>query len=155
MQFWLLKTEPYLCSIQDIENKKVVLWDGVRNFQARNFLKQMKKDDKCFIYHSSCKTIGVAGVAQVHREFYDDLDALNPQSQYFDPKSTKEKNRWVVIDLKWSETFKEIVTLEWIKSHQKIIEILLKNGNSRLSVMPVSEYEYYIIYKHAQTKRNL
>lgn len=148
MNYWLMKTEPQNFSISDLQNEtnKSTTWDGVRNYQARNFMRdEMKKGDLILFYHSSCKEVGIAGIAIVSKESHPDLSALDSQSKYFDPKATKDKPRWYMVDVKWKKTFKRIVTLSELKENSQLQEMkLLKKGN-RLSIMPVTKSEFQII----------
>jgi predicted RNA-binding protein with PUA-like domain len=143
-----MKTEPQNFSISDLENeiKESTTWDGVRNYQARNFMRdEMKKGDLILFYHSSCKEVGIAGIAIVSKESHPDLSALDSQSKYFDPKATKDEPRWYMVDVKWKKTFKRIVTLAELKENPQLQEMkLLKKGN-RLSIMPVTKIEFNII----------
>ena len=143
-----MKTEPQNFSISDLQNEtnKSTTWDGVRNYQARNFMRdEMKKGDLILFYHSSCKEVGIAGIAIVSKESHPDLSALDSQSKYFDPKATKDKPRWYMVDVKWKKTFKRIVTLLELKENTQLQEMkLLKKGN-RLSIMPVTKSEFQII----------
>jgi len=143
-RFWLFKTEPDAFSITDLANapNKREGWNGVRNYQARNFMRdEMRVGDSAFIYHSSCKTIGIAGLAKVSKVGVVDQTQFDPQSAYFDPKATPETPRWIMVELEHVETFASILTLSSIKQMPDISELaLVKKG--RLSVMPVLESEF-------------
>ncbi|MCL4155640.1 UNVERIFIED_CONTAM: hypothetical protein GTU68_057238 [Idotea baltica] len=121
-------------------------WDGIRNYQARNMMRDdMKKGDMAFFYHSSCPVPGIVGTCEVVKEAYDDFTALDKKSKYFDAKATKENPRWCMVDVKYKKKFKQIVTLEALKQNQKLADMtLLKKGN-RLSIMPVSAKEWKLI----------
>src|SRR5437870_2266031 len=97
-RYWLMKTEPDVYSIDDLARDQKGHWDGVRNYQARNFMREMKTGDLILFYHSSTEPPGVAGLAAVHREAYPDFTAWDPKSEYFDPQSPKEKPRWFMVD---------------------------------------------------------
>ncbi len=144
MRYWLFKTEPEECSIDDFANSpdKAIVWEGVRNYQARNFLRdQVKTGDLVFIYHSSCKDIGIAGVAEVVRSSYPDPSQFNSLSPYFDAKSSGTKAPWVSVDLQFVEKFTALLPLDKLKRSTKLEQLpLVKKGN-RLSVMPVSSSE--------------
>ena len=144
MAYWLLKTEPDECSIDDLaaQPTKPVVWEGVRNYQARNFLRQMREGDEVLIYHSSCKLIGVAGVARVAKQVYPDPAQFNPDSPYFDPKSPAELPRWDAVDVAFVKKFAKLIRLEEIKSTTALIDFTLVRKGNRLSVMPVSENEW-------------
>lgn len=147
-KYWLMKTEPDAFSIDDLKNspKKTSSWDGVRNYQVRNFMRdEMKKGDLAFIYHSSCKEIGIAGVAEVVKESYPDHTAFDPKSKYFDPKSDPETPRWFMVDVKWKKSFKRIISLKEIKEHPTLSEMLVAKKGQRLSITPVKKSEFETI----------
>ncbi|MDO9519287.1 MAG: EVE domain-containing protein [Pseudohongiella sp.] len=147
MAKWLAKTEPSECSIDDFANKpdKAIVWEGVRNYQARNFLRDMKTGDEIFIYHSSCKYIGVAGIVKVAREAYPDPAQFDETSPYFDGKSAKENPRWSAVDMVFVSKFPQIITLDQLKSMPELEYLALVQKGSRLSVMPVSDAEWKAI----------
>lgn len=147
MAKWLAKTEPSECSIDDFSNNpdKAIVWEGVRNYQARNFLRAMKNGDEIFIYHSSCKHIGIAGVVKVVREAYPDPAQFDARSSYFDAKSSKENPRWSAVDMQFVSKFSDIVTLDQLKSMPELEYLALVQKGSRLSVMPVSDAEWKAI----------
>lgn len=145
MQYWLFKTEPDAFSIDDLAAKpeQTEHWDGIRNYQARNFLRdQVKQGDKVFIYHSSCKDVGIAGLAEVAKEAYPDHTQFDPESHYYDPKSSPDNPRWVMVDVRFVEKFPTILSLKKIKSMPEINEICLIKKGHRLSIMPVNEHEF-------------
>jgi predicted RNA-binding protein with PUA-like domain len=144
MSYWLAKSEPEVFSIQDLEKakKKTTRWDGVRNYQARNSLRAMKKGDHVLFYHSSADPPGVAGIARVVKEAYGDPTALDEKSEYHDPKATKDDPIWSVVDVKHDETFAHFVSLDELRATKELSGLgVLKRGN-RLSVMPVTEREF-------------
>lgn len=143
MQYWLMKTEPDECSIDDFAAKpdQVIPWDGVRNYQARNFMRDMAIGDEVFIYHSSCAQIGVAGIVRVTRSAYPDRSQFNPDSRYYDPRSNPASPRWDAVDLQFVRKFKRIVSLDELKAESVLADNpLVKKGN-RLSVMPFTKAE--------------
>ena len=147
MAKWLVKTEPSECSIDDFAGKpgKPVPWDGVRNYQARNFLRSMAVHDEVFVYHSSCKRIGIAGIVKVVRAAYADATQFDPSSVYYDPKSPQDNPRWQAVDMVYVRKFTQLIPLDEIKARHGLEKLpLVKRGN-RLSVMPVSEEEWKII----------
>jgi len=146
MNYWLMKTEPDVLSIDKLKTLKESDWDGVRNYQARNFMRdQMKLKDKVLIYHSSCDEIGIAGIAEVSKESHPDYSAIDPKSEYFDAKATKENPRWYMVSVKWVQTFSRVISLDDLRSIPDLSEmIVIKKGN-RLSITPVTESEYKII----------
>jgi len=142
MSFWLLKTEPSTFGIDDIERaaRKTTSWDGVRNFQARNMLRdQMKRGDQAFLYHSSCEVPGIAGIVKVVKEGYPDPTAFDRKHHHFDPDSKREAPRWFMVDVMLVRRMSRVITLEELRRHAGDAlrgMILLRPGN-RLSVMPV------------------
>ena len=126
-------------------------WDGVRNYQARNFLRDgVKRGDKVFIYHSSCKLVGIAGVAEVVRDGYPDTTQFNPESKYYDPKSSQDNPRWYRVDVKFVEKFSSVLPLSVIKTMDGITELPLVKKGGRLSIMPVEEAEWQQLYAAAK-----
>lgn len=147
MNYWLLKTEPAECSIDDLAAQpiKPMVWEGVRNYQARNFLRQMHEGDEVFVYHSSCKLIGVAGTARVSRSVYPDPAQFDPESPYFDPKSSRDSPRWEAVDVVFVQKFSQLLSLDAIKASPALEELALVKKGNRLSVMPVSANEWQAI----------
>ncbi len=146
MAYWLFKTEPDTFSIDTLRVQKVACWEGVRNYQARNMLRdEVKVGDQVLIYHSSCKKIGVAGIAKVVKEAYPDHFQFDPESPYFDIKSDPSNPRWMMVDIEFVRKFERIVTLAELKAIPELENMpLVKRGN-RLSIMPVTEEEWQII----------
>jgi len=144
MNYWLLKTEPTAYSIDDLQHDKKVAWEGVRNYQARNFLKDMKVGDLCLFYHSSTEPIGVFGVAKVVKAAYPDPSQFNKKDSHFDPKATKEKPIWFCPDVAFVKKFQIPYLLTSIKADHTLRGMLVASQGSRLSVQPVSEkhFEY-------------
>jgi predicted RNA-binding protein with PUA-like domain len=138
-QFWLMKSEPSCYSIDDLKSQKIGMWDDVRNYQARNYMREMKKGDMVLFYHSSCDVIGIVGIATVHKEAYPDPTQFDEESYKYDPKSTKENPRWSSVDLKFVEKFKEPLTLSELKLDPSFEGMLVIKRGMRLSVQPVSE----------------
>ena len=138
MNHWLMKSEPDAFSIDDLKRKKQEAWDGVRNYQARNFMRDgMRPGDKVFFYHSNCAVPGIVGVAEVVTDAYPDPSQFDPKSKYFDPGSSRDKPRWMLVDVKFVKKLKRTISLDELKSDPALIEMpLLRKGN-RLSVMPV------------------
>mgnify|MGYP003682949403 CR=1 FL=1 len=148
MNYWLMKTEPDTFSIEDLKNKKISDWDGVRNYQARNFMRDdMRNGDRVLIYHSSCKNVGVAGIAEVIKESHPDYTCWDESSDYYDPKSTKDDPRWFMVTVKWIETFDRIIPLTEIKTNKQLQGMLLIKKGNRLSITPVKKSEYDLILK--------
>lgn len=148
MAYWLFKTEPAECSIDDLANAPdtPVVWEGVRNYQARNMLRDgVKINDLVFIYHSSCKLIGVAGIARVVKAAYADPSQFDCLSVYFDKKSLADAPRWVAVDVLFEQKFPQIITLDKLKCSTKLKELALVQKGSRLSVMPVTSDQWQTI----------
>lgn len=153
MAHWLFKTEPDAFSIDDLaaRTNQTEPWDGVRNYQARNFLRDnVALGDTVFIYHSSCKHVGIAGVAEVVKAGYPDTTQFDPESKYFDPKSSQESPRWFRVDVKFVEKFKNVLALSDIKQMPEITELGLVKKGSRLSIMPVTKSEWQQLYAAAK-----
>ncbi|WP_022958988.1 EVE domain-containing protein [Spongiibacter tropicus] len=140
MQYWLMKSEPDTFGIDDLaaRPKATEHWDGVRNYQARNMMRdQMKVGDQVLFYHSACKTPGVAGIAEVVREGYPDFTARDPESKYYDPKASEDNPRWYMVDVRFVRKLERLIPLSELKANPQLEDMpLLKRGN-RLSIMPV------------------
>jgi len=147
MAYWLFKSEPGCFSIDDLKNRPAMTehWDGVRNYQARNFLRdEVKVGDKVLFYHSNIAEPGGVGIAEVVREGYPDFTALDPASEHFDPKSSAESPIWYMVDVRYVDHFPRQVTLEKIKQHPLLAGMPLVR-RSRLSIQPVTPEEWRII----------
>jgi len=142
MAYWLMKSEPDELSIQGLQQLGQARWDGVRNYQARNFLRAMAVGDEFFFYHSSCPEPGIAGIGRIIKAAYPDPTALEPDSVYFDPKSSAEKNAWSAIDVAHVETFTKVLRLDYLKQQVALAEMPLVHKGSRLSVMPVTAEQW-------------
>jgi len=148
MNYWLLKSEPTTFSIDDLvkSDKKTTYWDGVRNYQVRNMLRDdIKSGDKAFFYHSNCKPPGIAGIVDIVKSGYPDPSAFDKKSKYYDPKSTDEKPIWYCVDVKFVEKFDEVVSLDQIKNHPKLKNMVVARKGSRLSITPVTKVEWDLI----------
>lgn len=143
MNYWLMKSEPDVFGIHHLKEVGIEPWDGVRNYQARNMMRDtMKKGDIVFFYHSNCKVPGIVGLMTVHREGYPDDTAWDKDSKYFDPKSSPENPRWSRVDVKYMKTFKRTISLNELKADTELASFKLVQKGSRLSIMPVTEQEY-------------
>lgn len=156
MNYWLLKSEPDAFSISDLKSrpKKTEHWDGVRNYQARNFMRAMKKGDLAFFYHSSCEVPGVYGIIEIARAAYPDHTAWDPENHHYDPKSTPERPLWFMVDVRFKRELKKPVTLTAIKMQSSLKQMRLVQRGSRLSVMPVTAKEWNTILKLTEEKPN-
>ena len=146
MNHWLLKSEPSDYSIDDLQREKITLWTGIRNFQARNFIRdEMRLGDRVFIYHSSCKQVGIAGIAEVVSQAYADPDQFDNSSRYYDVKASREKPNWFVIDIKFVAKAQQLLSLKVMKAAPELADLKLFK-QSRLSVLPVSTQQWdYIL----------
>lgn len=154
MAKWLVKTEPAECGIDDFSRNPdtPIAWDGVRNYQARNFLADMAEGDEVFIYHSSCKHIGIAGVVRVARAAYPDPAQFDPASPYYDAKSTQDKPRWQAIDMIYQRALARLIALDELKNTAGLEDLPLVKRGSRLSVMPVSDEHWHIILQQERQR---
>jgi len=150
MKYWLFKSEPEEFGIDDLKKKrsKTEHWDGVRNYQARNFMRDdMKIGDRGFFYHSNCDVPGIVGIVEVVKEGYVDHTAFDPDDKHYDPKSDPEKPRWFMVDVKFVERFPDTISLQQLKTNPKLADMRLVQKGNRLSVMPVEKKEWTAILK--------
>ncbi len=145
--FWLMKSEPDAFSIDDLKRVGTEPWNGVRNYQARNFMRQMRPSDGVLFYHSSCAVPGIVGIAKVASEPYPDPTQFHPKSDYFDPKSTREEPRWSLVDVAHERTLKRTIPLDEIKQHTDALGdgFALTQRGSRLSVLPVTAAQWDLL----------
>ena len=136
--YWLMKSEPDAFSIDDLRRKKQEAWDGVRNYQARNYMRDgMRVGDKVFFYHSNCAEPGIVGIAQVATDAYPDPSQFDPKSKYFDPASSRDKPRWMLVDVKFVKKLGRAITLKELQADPALDGMVLLRKGSRLSVQPV------------------
>lgn len=150
MNYWLMKSEPDAFSFEDLKSRpeQTEPWDGVRNYQARNFMRdEMKVGDQVLFYHSNTKPPGVVGIAQVASKPYPDPTAFDKKSNYYDPKSDPEKPRWMLVDVAFKADLKRQVSLEELKSMPELAEMRILQRGNRLSITPVSKQEFQAIKK--------
>lgn len=145
MPHWLMKSEPDELSIHDLQRLGQARWDGVRNYQARNFMRAMNPGDLFFFYHSSCPEPGIAGIARIVGATYPDPTALDPQSHYFDAKASHEKNPWSALDVEFVEAFTQVIPLARLREAEALQSMPLVQKGSRLSVMPVTDAEWQAV----------
>lgn len=147
MAYWLMKSEPDVFGIDDLKNAPggTDHWDGVRNYQARNYMRDMKTGDEVLFYHSNCKEPGVAGLAVVAREAYPDHTAFDPKDPHYDPKSDPDKPRWFMVDIKYRRKLKRIITLTELKQYRTLKDMPLVRRGNRLSIMPVTKKQWDFI----------
>lgn len=152
-QYWLMKSEPGVYSIEDLARDRKTYWDGVRNYQARNFMRdRMEKGDLVLFYHSNADPPGIAGIAEVVKEGYPDPSAFDPQSPYFDPQSHPAKPRWYVVDIRFKKKLKELLPLERLKEIKSLKDMPLLQKGQRLSVQPVTKRQWDVIMKEISDK---
>ena len=148
MRYWLMKSEPSEFGIDDLAERprKTAPWDGVRNYQARNMLRdEMKKDDLAFFYHSNCDEPGIVGLMRVVREGYPDPTAFDPDDDHYDPKSDPKAPRWFLVDVELVRKLKRTIPLKELKAQRELAQLALVRKGNRLSVMPVAVDEWELI----------
>jgi predicted RNA-binding protein with PUA-like domain len=148
MRYWLMKSEPEAFSIDDLQNRpqQTEHWDGVRNYQARNMMRdEMKIGDQVFFYHSNCEEPGIVGIAQVVRESYPDFTAFDPDNKHFDPKSLPDKPTWYMVDVQFIKKLSRTISLRELKLQTELSELALLRRGNRLSIMPVSAQQWQFI----------
>ena len=143
---WLMKSEPDVYSIDDLKRDGSTCWEGVRNYQARNLMREMKVGDAVLFYHSNAKPPGVAGLARVARTAYPDHFSWEPAHKYYDPKSTADEPRWWMVDVEYVDTLPHLVALDQLKS-EPALEDMVVTKRSRLSVQPVRREEYEAVVR--------
>ena len=149
MSYWLLKSEPDVFSIDDLAQspRKTTSWDGVRNYQARNYLRAMQVDDRAFFYHSNCAEPGVAGIVAIVRAAYADDTAFDRRDPHYDPKSDRRNPTWYMVDVKLERKLARSISLTELKANanKALSGFLLLRGGNRLSVLPVDEHHWNFI----------
>lgn len=146
MPYWLMKSEPDAYSIDDLKRDRRVPWEGIRNYQARNMIRDdMKPGDRAFFYHSSCEVPAIVGTMKVAGQPYADPTQYDRHSKYFDPKSTHDNPRWFLVDVAFERKLKRPVTLQEVKEHPALSDFLLTRRGNRLSVFAVSEDHWNLI----------
>ena len=146
--YWLMKSEPDVYSIDDLERDGREMWDSIRNYQARNMMRDdMRIGDEVFFYHSNCKVPAIVGISRVCSEPYPDPTQFDKNSRYFDPKSTTENPRWVLVDVEFVRKFREPVSLTDIKSNKALEDMILVRRGNRLSIMPIEAKHWKAILK--------
>ena len=145
MRYWLMKTEPDEFSIDDLARKKVEPWTGVRNYQARNFMREMQAGDGVLFYHSSCEVPGVAGIAEVAQAAYPDPTQFDRKSDYYDAASKREEPRWSLVDVRFKRKLKRVIPLAELKDRKELDGFALLARGNRLSVLPVAKTQWDFI----------
>ena len=145
-QYWLMKSEPSVYSIDTLQKEKTTPWEGVRNYQARNFMRdKMQIGDKVLFYHSNAKETGIVGLAEVSKLAYPDHFAWDKKSKYFDPKSSPEKPIWMMVDVKYEKTLPRVITLSELKTYKELEGMLVIKKGQRLSIQPVEKSHYNFV----------
>jgi predicted RNA-binding protein with PUA-like domain len=155
MNYWLMKSEPDVFSFADLKArpKQTEPWDGVRNYQARNFMRDaMQVGDQILFYHSNTKPPGVAGIAEVASAPYPDPTAFDPESDYYDPKSDPDAPRWMLVDVRFKADLKRLVSLDEMKAMPALSEMRVLQRGNRLSITPVTRAEFNAIKKAGNSK---
>ena len=150
MNYWLMKSEPDVFGIDHLKAmpKKTEHWDGVRNYQARNMMRdEMKKGDMVFFYHSNCDEPGIVGLMKVVKEGYPDFTAFDPEQKYYDPKSDPDKPRWYMVDVQYQRKTKRNITLAELKTCSQLQDCPLVRKGDRLSIMPITKKQWDFILK--------
>ncbi|ODN42742.1 EVE domain-containing protein [Piscirickettsia litoralis] len=148
MNYWLMKSEPDAFGIDDLQAlpKQTDSWDGIRNYQARNMMRdEMKVDDLIFFYHSNCKVPGIVGIMKVASKPYPDHTQFDPESKYYDPKATTDKPRWMMVDVKFVEKFSKAISLNTLKQTAELSEMAVVRKGNRLSITPVTPEQWQTI----------
>ena len=150
-RYWLMKSEPHAFSIEDLAQspKQTTCWDGVRNYQARNFMRAMAVGDQVLFYHSSVEPPAVMGIAEVVRVAYPDQTQFDKTSHHYDPASAPSSPRWDMVDIRYRQTFKTSLPLDRLRQEPKLKGMVLLRKGSRLSVQPVTEVEWATVLKLA------
>jgi len=150
LNYWLMKSEPDVFGIEHLKKmpNKTEHWDGVRNYQARNMMRdEMKQGDLVFFYHSNCTEPGIVGIMKVVREGYPDHTAFDPKEKYFDPKSDPDKPRWYMVDIKYQRKTKRLISLQELKDYRELDDCPLVRKGNRLSIMPLNKKQWDFILK--------
>jgi len=146
MQYWLMKSEPDTYSIDDLQSFGVDHWDGIRNYQVRNFFRdQMQVGEQAFFYHSNCKEPGIVGTMEIVSKAYPDHTAFDPSEKYFDSKSDPENPRWLMVDVRYVRHLDRMITLGELRQQKQIADMKLLQRGNRLSVLPLSKMEWQYI----------
>jgi len=152
-KYWLMKSEPDVFGIADLKKNKTTLWEGVRNYQARNFMmNDMNVGDEVLFYHSNAEPPGIAGLASVSKKAQPDPTQFDKKSEYFDPKASKEKPIWYCVEIKFQQQFSDILSLHAMKELSALKDMLVLKKGQRLSVQPVTKKDFQWINQHCNKK---
>ena len=152
VKYWLMKSEPESYSIDDLERDGREPWDGIRNYQARNFMREMAAGDLVIFYHSSAKPPGAAGIARIGCEAYPDPTQFDEKNKHYDPKSNKDDPRWSLVDVEFVEKFADEIPLQTLKEDPALEGMRVTQKGSRLSVQPVEKKHFKRVLKMAGSK---
>jgi len=144
-QYWLMKCEPDAYSIDDLARDQTTSWEGVRNYQVRNFMRTMAVGDKAFFYHSNAKPSGIAGLVEIAKTAYPDPFVLQPEHKYFDPKATPENPIWLSVDVQFIAKSREVISIQQLREIPELADLMILKRGSRLSITPVSEADFKMI----------
>lgn len=148
MNYWLMKSEPEVFSIEQLAKESTTWWEGVRNYQARNFMmKDMQPGDLVLFYHSNAEPSGVAGIAKISKSAEPDKTQFDKKSEYYDEKATKDKPRWYCVEVAYVKKFKQVVPLSALREVKALADMLVLQKGSRLSVQPVDKKHFEIVKK--------
>ena len=153
MTYWLMKSEPNAFSIDDLKRVKTEPWDGVRNYQVRNMMRdQMRVGDFAFFYHSNCKVPGIVGTMKIVKTGYPDYTAWDKHNEHYDPKSTPDNPRWFMVDVQFKEKFNDVIALTQLKANAALADLpIVKKGN-RLSIVPINQTQWDAILAMRSTQ---
>lgn len=150
MAYWLMKSEPSAFSIDDLKRDGQTHWDGIRNYQARNYMREMQVGDEAFFYHSNCTPPGIVGTMKVIKTVYPDHTAFDPEDIHYDPKSKVDQPRWEMVDLAYVRTFPEILSLAQLRQEPILSALAILRKGNRLSITPVTKDEWLTVFKLIQ-----
>ena len=139
LAYWLMKSEPDVYGIQDLARERETLWDGIRNYQARNFMRSMNIGDQAFFYHSNCKPPGIVGLMEVVETGLTDPTQFDPSSKYYDPASKQEAPRWDCVRLRYVGVFAELLSLDALRETYNEEQLTVVRRGNRLSILPVAD----------------
>jgi len=150
MNYWLMKSEPETFGIEHLQRapRHTHCWDGVRNYQARNYMRDsMRIGDQAFFYHSNCNPPGIVGIIEICSESYPDYTAFDPDSKYYDPKSSPDKSRWFMRDVKFIKKFSNIISIAELRANKELHQMVILKPGNRLSITPITDKEWQMVLK--------
>lgn len=148
MNYWLMKNEPDDYSIDDLKRDKIEPWDGIRNYQVRNMIRdEMQKDDQAFFYHSNCDVPGIYGLMVINSDAYPDHTAFDKKAKYYDPKSKKDNPTWLMVDVKYKRKLKNVISLTELKSYKELSNMRVVQRGNRLSITKIDKKDWDFILK--------